>query len=256
VSARGAGGRADLASVPLREAELPRLYHELAAAGARAQGRASSWRHGRLAPEQLAVLAAQAARQDPRLLWVLVEWLARSWERLNPLLLRRALARARWPAALGVALEFARRAARSRELDEVTAFVLAGVAPAGGERFFLGTRTLGGALARRDAEESLAEYLRWGYLSREEPLAKELGPGLRGTLAARQRRNLLRRLAEGSPSFTLGDYLAALRGRASRRQATRDLAAATFLARTGATRGARYRLAADPELARRARRRG
>ena len=51
------------------------------------------------------------------------------------------------------------------------------------------------------------------------------------------------RLAElQGPSGVDSDYLVALRGRASRRQATRDLASAEFLQRVGATRGARYLL--------------
>ena len=228
--------------VPLRERELPRLYHELASVGARAEGRPVAWRFGRPPPEELVVVAAQAARQEPRLLWVLVELLARGYGRFDPLKLRRALSRARWPAALGVAFEFARRAARSAELDDVAAFVMARTAPAPGERFFLGTRAFGGELARRDVEESLAEYRRWGYFSREEPLPKELGAAARGTLGPRERMNLLRRLVARLGEVTLSDYVAALQGRASRRQATRDLAAAPFLARTGATRGARYRL--------------
>lgn len=232
----------DLARVPLEERELPRLYHELAALGARVEGRRVRWRFGPLAPEEVVVVAAQASRSDPRLLWVLVELLARGYDRLNPLLLRRALARARWPATLAVTFEFARRAVRSRELDEVAAFVLTHVARAAGERFFLGTRAFAGPMARRDVEESLAEYARWGYFSREEPLAKELGPGLHGTLRRTERLNLLRRLAERQEAITMSDYLAALHGRGSRRQATRDLASAEFLQRVGTTRGARYRL--------------
>lgn len=232
----------DLARVPLEERELPRLYHELASVGARAEGRPAAWRFGRPRPEELLVLAAQAARQEPRLLWVLVELLARQYHRFDPLKLRRALAGARWPAALGVAFEFARRVARSPELDDVATFVMARTARAGGERFFLGTRAFAGELARRDVEESLAEYRRWGYFSREEPFAKELGTTARGSLGPRERMNLLRRLVTRQGQVTLGDYLSALNGRASRRQASRDLAAAPFLVRTGATRGARYRL--------------
>jgi len=228
--------------VPLREDELPRLYAELAAIGARVEGKRVPWRFGRPRPEELAVLAAQASRQDPRLLWALVELLARHYDRFDPLKVRRALAGARWPATLGVAFEFARLVAGSAELDDVATFVLAGVRPARNERFFLGTRAFAGPLARRDAEESLAEYLRWGYMSREEPISKELGSPAHGTLAPQQRMNLLRRLAERPGDFTLGDYLEALRGRASRRQATRDLGTAPFLARSGTTRGARYRL--------------
>ncbi|HEU4383746.1 MAG TPA: hypothetical protein VFR85_09610 [Anaeromyxobacteraceae bacterium] len=233
----------DLARVPMAERELPRLYHELASVGARAEGRRVPWGGGAPSPEELVVLAAQAARQEPRLLWVLVELMAKGYDRFDPLKLRRALAGARWPAALGVAFEFARRVARSSELDDVAAFVMARTSPAAGERFFLGTRTFGGELARRDVDESLAEYRRWGYFSREEPLAKELGVTARGTLGPRERMNLLLRLVHRLGEVTLADYLTALRGRASRRQATRDLARAPFLTRTGATRGTRYRLA-------------
>ena len=230
-----------LDAVPMDSAELPRLYDELAAVGARVEGRRVPWRYGNPSPEELVVLAAQAARQEPRVLWALVEVLARHYDRFDPLKVRRALARARWPATLGVAFEFARLVARSVELDDVASFVMRPVRPVRGERFFMGTRAFAGALARRDAEESLAQYLRWGYMSREEPIAKELASSAHGTLARPQRMNLLRRLAERAEGFTVGDYLEALHGRASRRQATRDLATASFLARTGTTRAARYR---------------
>lgn len=228
--------------VPRDAGELARLYHELSGIGARVEGRRSPWRFGNPSPEETVVLAAQAARHDPRLLWAVVELLARDYARLNPLALRRAAQRARWPAALAVALEFARRAAPSRELDEYAEFVTAPITPARGERFFLGTRAFAGAQARRDAEESLAEYKRWGYLGREEPLSKELGTAAHGTLDRPERMNLLRRLAARRGAVTFAEYFAALRGRVSARQASRDLRDAPFLAREGRTRSARYRL--------------
>jgi hypothetical protein len=231
-----------LDDVPRDERELARLYHELAGVGARVEGRRYPWRHGSPTGEELVVLAAQAARHEPRLLWVVVELLARSYERFNPLELRRAALRARWPAAVAVALEFARQVAPSAELDDYARFVTAAIAPARGERFFAGTRAFGGALARRDAEESLAEYKRWGYLAREAPFAKELGSPARGTLERTERRNLLRRLAERRGSVSLAEYQEALRGTVSRRQAQRDLRDASFLVKRGNTRGARYAL--------------
>jgi hypothetical protein len=237
---RSAGGRmTPLDDVPSSSSDVARLYHELGRLGARTEGKPAPWRWGRPSPEETLVLAVQAARHDPRLLWVAVELLAKGFD---PLKLRRAAQRSRWPAALGVAFEFARAVARTEELDDVARFVLAPVAPARGERFFKGTRAFAGALARRDVEESLAEYKRWGYFGRGEPLAKELGTQARGTLGRTERLNVLRRLAGRGGPFTIAEYLAALRGRASRRQAARDLATAPFLARTGATRAARYRL--------------
>jgi len=230
--------------VPRAEAELARLYHELAAIGGRVEGRRVPWRFGAPSREEVVVLAVQAARHDPRLLWAVVELLARRYAELDALALRRAAARARWPATLAVALDFARRAAPSQELDDYARFVTERLPPARGERFFLGTRPFAGAAATRDAEEALTEYKRWGYLGREEPFSKELGGAPRGTMGRAERLNLLRRLASRRGIITHAEYAAALRGRVSARQASRDLQAAGFLRREGRTRGARYRLVA------------
>ncbi|MBS1111510.1 MAG: hypothetical protein H6Q88_3502 [Anaeromyxobacteraceae bacterium] len=59
----------DLGSVPLEVREIPRLYAELEGVGARVEGRRVPWRFGKPSPEELIVLAAQASRQEPRLLW-------------------------------------------------------------------------------------------------------------------------------------------------------------------------------------------
>lgn len=234
----------------LREAPgaetLARLYHELGRLGARAEGEESPWPYGNPTPEETISLTAQASRYDARLLWILVEFLATRYDRLNPLALRRTLADARWPAALGVAFEFARRAAPSAELDDYAAFVMRRIPPAGDERFFIFGPAFAGELMRRDVAESLDEYRRWGFYGREEPLAKELGGTARGTLGPEARLHLLRRLAERHGSISVADYVDALRGRASPRQARRDLAEASFLEKTGRTRGTRYRFIGDP----------
>jgi predicted DNA-binding transcriptional regulator YafY len=65
-----------------------------------------------------------------------------------------------------------------------------------------------------------------------------------------ERLNLLRRLASRRGTISHAEYAAALRGRVSPRQASRDLQAASFLRKEGRTRGSRYRLVtgspADP----------
>lgn len=188
------------------------------------------------------VLAAQASRYDPRMLWVVVELLARGYERFNPLALRRAAELARWPATLAVALEFARQAAPCAELDDYARFVTARILPACGERFFPATWAPGTAMARRSEDESLAEYKRWGYLAREIPISKELASPACGTMERSERRNLLRRLAERRGSVNLAEYVEALHGTVSRRQAQRDLRDAPFLVKRGNTRGASYAL--------------
>lgn len=238
-AAHGAG-----APFPTGPRELARLYFELARLGARVEGERSPWRFGQPGPEELLVMASQSARRDPRLLWALVELLARHCDRFDPLKLRRALAAAPAPAAFGVAFEFARKVSDDRDLNDVADFVMKRIPPARGEQFLVGLRSFGGELMRRDVEESLAEYKRWGFFGREEPIAKELGSDARGSLGPAERMNVLRRLAARDRTVTLSAYLDALKGRASRRQASRDLAEAPFLARVGRTRGARYKLRA------------
>jgi len=226
--------------------ERSRLYHELSRIGARAEGRRTPWSLGRPSREELLVLAAQGARYDARLLWVAVELIARRYADFDPLKLRRAAQAARWPAAIGVALEFARKVVQSDELDDYARFVTAPLRPAHGERFFLEAHAFAGTHARRDAEESLAEYKKWGYFGREEPFAKELGTTARGSLDPPERQNILRRIARRRGSVTFAEYFEALEGRASARQASRDLAEADFLEKQGRTRDARYRLARSP----------
>jgi len=223
-------------------ATLTRLYYELGQRGARTLGHKADWEYGNPSVEDLVTLASQASRYDPRLLWVLVEFLAHNYGALNPVRLRSAARESRWPAALGVAFEFSRQVSHNSELEELYKFTMRGIPRANGEQFFVSTHAFAGNLARREAEESLSEYKRWGYLSREEPFAKELGFTAHGTLARTERLNLLRRLVERLGSIALSDYIEALGQKASPRQASRDLATAPFLARHGKTRGARYLL--------------
>jgi len=230
-----------LEAVPTED-ELARLYYELARIGARASGDRAPWRYGRPSKEELVVLACEASRYDPRLLWVAVSFLTQKYDGLNPLVLRRVNDRARWPAALAVAFEFARRVRPEPELRDVAEFVVRRVSRARDELFFIGTRKPGGKMIERIASESLAEYRRWGYLGSEVPIAKELGSTVRGTMAWAQRRNVLLRLGRRG-AFSPTDYMNAIDRCVSRRQAARDLSAADFLVREGNTRAIRYRLA-------------
>jgi hypothetical protein len=230
-----------LARIP-DQATLTRLYYELGQLGARTLGHKTDWEYGSPSAEDLVTLASQASRYDPRLLWVLVEFLARDSGALNPVRLRSAARESRWPAALGVAFEFSRRVSHSSELEDLYKFTMGGIPRASGEQFFVSTHAFAGNLARREAEESLSQYKRWGYLSREEPFAKELGSTAHGTLGRSERLNLLRRLVERLGSISLSDYAEALGQKASPRQASRDLATAPFLTRRGKTRAARYLL--------------
>ena len=132
----------DLRRIPSDVGEVSRLYHELGVLGAPAEGEKRPWSFGAPSPEEVVVLAAQAARRDPRLLWLVVELLARRFDELDPLKLRRAAERSRWPATIAVALEFARRANPSVELADVAAFVTRRLPIAAGEPMESGRRRL------------------------------------------------------------------------------------------------------------------
>ena len=231
---------------PPDTATLTRLYHELGRIGAPARGERVEWKYGELTPEELVVLASQASRYDPRVLWTLVQLVALHFDRLDPRRLRVALRTSAWPAALGVVFEFARKAQPSPELADTARFVMSRTGPATGEQYFFSAGAFGGEMVRRNAEESLAEYKRWGFVAREEPIPKELGVTTKGTMDLSERMNVLHRLARRKGTVGVGDYLEALGGRVSLRQATRNLAQAPFLVRRGSRRGTRYTLRVEP----------
>ena len=122
---------------------------------------------------------------------------------------------------------------------------MSGVSPSQGELFFVGLYKLGSKFAVRQAEGASQPYLRWGYLGQDLWLNKASSQDHGTVLAASRRQQVLNRLIESQPSFTVADYRAALGGTVSARQAQRDLARHPQLKAQGFTRNRIYRVKAS-----------
>jgi hypothetical protein len=211
------------------EGELARLYHELAKLGATSVGEDVPWPHNPQSREQLLVLASQMMRYDPRLLSILVQWIAAYYDTLNPLQLRRELRKVRWPQSL-------------LELDAFTKYVSAGferLEPA--ERFFFETDRPGSRAATRNLGRNLSPYARWGFVGQERPTIDPVSKRSLGRYDAQTRRRILDDLTERYTDFSMADYLSAVDHSVSRQQALADLRAHNAIAPSGGGRGARWR---------------
>lgn len=228
---------------PPKEAELERLYHELAAIGAPSVGRKRAWGYRPRSREELLALAAEMLRYDARLLSILLQYMIASWSELNPLHMREALRKMRWPQAMLVLLEFAKSASDDPEFRYFADYVAAGftrVEPA--ERFFLDAERPGSRMAQRSLGRNLQPYARWGFVGSEKPIADAATKRTVGRYDSGTRRRILSELAAAVEEFTLADYLAAVDHAISRQQALLDLRSSPQLSSSGHGRGARWHL--------------
>lgn len=223
------------------QADLERLYHELARIGAPSVGRSRPWPYRPQSTEDLIALAAEMLRYDPRLLSILLQWMLEHWAELDPLALRQRMHRMRWPQALCVVLEFARAASTDLELRYLADYLSAGwprIDPP--QRFFLDAEKPGSRTGARKLGRNLAAYARWGFVGAERPVADVDTKRTVGRYDAATRRRILARLLEDRGEVTLADYLDAVDHAVSRQQAYADLAAHPGLEVTGHGRGARW----------------
>ena len=224
------------------QAELARLYHELAQVGAASVGERRAWPYAPTSTEQLIVLASQMMRYDARLLSILVQWLSRSYTLLNPLQVRKELRGVRWPQSLLVALDFTKLGSTDLELGYFAEYLSAGwsrTVPA--ERFFLDTEQPGSRAAARNLGRNLAPYARWGYVGQERPIVDPVSKRTVGRYDPDTRRRILSELAERRALFSSADYLSAVDHGISRQQALSDLTSHPAIEHVGQGRGARWR---------------
>ncbi|MCM2281932.1 MAG: hypothetical protein NDI61_08820 [Bdellovibrionaceae bacterium] len=191
------------------------------------------------------VLYSQWARLDPRLAEILVGYLRARWKSFNPLEVNEALLKSPWPASMGVLMDQARTYSRfmpaeRRAFASWQKCAMVSVRPAEGELFFLGLRSFAGKVMLKDAEFPLRSYTRWGYLGREILINKASASPARTSLDPARRRQVLRQLLRGRRHITVEDYMSALEGTVSRRQAQIDLKAAKLIT-SGNTRSRIYR---------------
>lgn len=196
---------------------------------------------------------SQWSRFDPRLAEIYVSFLAREWEKLNPIELRKSLLHQRWPSAAAVLLEFAEKLiTNSTSEDNTTDLfrlwrrVVTEKLPKGNwEQFFIGLRKLGGQAMQEDARFAFSEYRKWGYLGRDILINKGGGSSAKGkgkttpthSLSPETRREILTSLCAAHPRITTQLYWNAIHQCISRRQAERDLESSPLLRTRGSTKG-------------------
>jgi len=232
---------------PPTETELERLYHELALIGAPSVGRKRPWPYHPPSREELIALAAEMLRYDPRLLSILLQYLLSAWAALNPVQLRAAMHRMRWPQALLVVLEFGKSASNEAEFRYLADYLSAGFArvePA--ERFFLDAERPSSRMAMRALGRNLKAYARWGFIGSEKPIVDAVTKRAVGRYDADTRKRILLQLAASTDSFTLAEYLAAVDHAVSRQQALLDLRSLSDVRSTGHGRGATWRVRRRP----------
>lgn len=226
------------------EAEVERLYFELAQIGAPSVGRKRAWRYRPRSLEALIALAGEMLRYDPRLLTILLQYVLAHWSELNPLSLRKQLQEMRWPQALLVVFEFAKAETEETELRHFADYLAAGfrrVEP--DERFFMDAERPASRVAVRRVGRNLAPYARWGFVGYERPVVDPITKRAVGRYDARTRLQILTELLERRGEVSLSEYLESVDHAISRQQALADLKKHKGLRVHGHGRGARWRAA-------------
>jgi len=186
-------------------------------------------------------LFCQWTRFDPRLAEICVQYISESWKKINPIELYQAFEKQPWPNVVGVLLEFSEKLVFLESPEESDLFQLwkqlitKRLKKSNWEQFFIGQRRIAGQMMLDDARFSLAEYQKWGYLSREILLNKKIENTHSYSLQTRQQ--ILKALVESSPRITTDAYWNALGQSISRRQAERDLRSCSLLKSIGETKG-------------------
>jgi hypothetical protein len=191
-----------------------------------------------LSCEQLSQYS-QWSRFDPRLAEIWVKWVSENWTQLNPLELRKELNKQAWPSAAAVLIEFlvpnlADRTFSKSVFLKWKDILLIGTRNAHFEQFFIGNRSIGGTLMLRDAQHAAPQYLKWGYLARENLWNKKNAISPRNY---EERMLACKSLFNKVDRITTDQYLELIQHTVSKRQAERDLAASPFLHPHRNTRG-------------------
>ncbi len=198
------------------------------------------------ASESELALWSQWTRFDPRLAEIFITYILKNWTRINPVQLNLQIKTQAWPSVFGVLME---QALMTISNADKTLFrhwkrcVMTSISPAPWELYFIGTRAFAGSEMRKDVEYSLNLYKRWGYFGRDYFLNHSKKLTSNSThMDQKTRLKILKNLTLKKERITIHDYLIALNGGSTQRQAQRDLQKCQFLKKTGQTRARFYRL--------------
>jgi hypothetical protein len=188
---------------------------------------------------------SQWTRFDPRLAEQLIASLNREWRRLSPVLLNQELLQHPWPATFGVLLEMIRLLPGWNKTSVHTFLlwskcVMNEIQPSHHELFFIGTRGFAGNLLRKDAEQSIKTYAKWGFIGRDLLLGKNTQTSTT-LLTKNARKNMIDELLAEKKHFTVTDYINKSGHSLNRRQAQRDLKGDHRLKHSGSTHARFYR---------------
>ena len=222
------------------------MYFELAQLGANCSGEKREWSYNPENREELLALGAEMSRYDPRLLGILVEYFSKHWREILPQRLRAYYPQMAAPQSLAVIAEFVKDAARESEVQYLMEYLQKGLEKVPYQLYFKALLPPAGPLSRRSAEESLRQYKKWGFLSREAPTVDVFQKKTVEAWDADARLNVLRRLFQSKEELSVGEYLKALSGSLSRQQAIKDLAVLARLKKGRKGRGARWVLRKRP----------
>lgn len=177
------------------------------------------------------VLWSQWSRLDPRLGEILIEYIARFWQKHNPVTLNQQLKKQVWPAVFGVLLEqvpfYYSQNLKNKNWNKKlflhwSKCAMTDIFPAKNEQFFIGLYKAGGKLAKEECFYSIKPYRQWGYFSKDLLINKAQTPG-KTLISTHQRKTIIDELLKSHKKITVQDYLEKMNFQIHRRQAQRDL---------------------------------
>lgn len=225
---------------------LSRMYFELARIGANSAGEKVPWPYDSAlkSKEKLLAFASDMSRFDPRLFEILVVFFLNHWSEINPTLLRNCYKEMKWPETVAVICEFLRSVSKDDELTYFADYLSTGLRPSSTQFYFHDLYSPGGKLAQIAAEEGIAEFKKWGFLSAIRPVIDTKDRKTAGQLDTVSRKNILKRLLTEKPVIGLKDYLKAVHFTITRQQALLDLKTSGLAISTGKGRSAKWKSAA------------
>jgi hypothetical protein len=196
------------------------------------------------------VQLAQWARLDARLAEILVEWIGRNFQTLNPWKLRLLNRQQVYPSVLCAVLDVCQlviNKSDKRDFSLWKSLIQQGISPAPFQSFYVAQRSVNPERNWIEIKNNLKPFKKWGFFSAELPISGKRN--LRKTLMTKkQRLQLLKDWLRSWPrewprdrAFSVSDYLEKLNYQVSLRQAQRDLESCAYIKAFGQTRGRFYR---------------